>query len=43
VDDMFRFVTFSVNFAIFLAQFVLSMLSDKPSKFRYVEEDDVRK
>ena len=42
VDDVFRFVTFTVNFAVFLAQFVLSMLSDKPSKFHYVEEDDVR-
>ena len=40
---MFRFVTFTVNFAIFLVQFVLSMLSDKPSRFRFLEEDDVRK
>ena len=39
---VFYFVTFAINFAIFLIQFVLSAFSDKPSKYQFVEEDDVR-
>ena len=40
--DVFYFITFNVNFAVFLAQFVLSILSDKSSIYHYTEEDDVR-
>ena len=40
--DMFYFITFNVNFAVFLAQFILSVFSDKPSIYHYDEEDNVR-
>ena len=33
---MFRFVTFIINFAVFLVQFVLSTVSDKRSKYQFV-------
>ena len=40
--DVFYFITFNVNFAVFLAQFVLSVFAEKPSIYHYIEEDDVR-
>ena len=40
MEDVFRFVTFVINFAVILPQFVLSMLLDKPSGYRYVGVDD---
>ena len=39
---MFYFITFCINFAVILAQFILSIFSDKASIYRYIEEDDVR-
>ena len=39
---MFYFITFCINYAVILTQFILSMLSDKPSIYHYVNEDDVR-
>ena len=38
----FYFVTFAISFAIFLIQLILSTFSDKPSKYQFIEEDDVR-
>ena len=38
----FYFVTFCVNFAVFLVQFVLSVFPDKRSVYQYIDEDDVR-
>ena len=38
----FYFITFCINFAVILVQFILSILSDKPSIYQYHDEDDVR-
>ena len=40
--EEFYFITFCVNFAAFLVQFVLSILSEKPSIYHYVDENNVR-
>ena len=42
MTKLFYFVTFEINFAVFLVQFVLSLLSDRQSIYQYIEEDDVR-
>ena len=42
MDKLFYFVTFEINFAVFLVQFILSLFSDKRSIYQYIEEDDVR-
>ena len=42
VEDVFRFVTFIINFAVFLVQIVLSTVSDKRSKYQLIGEDSVR-
>ena len=42
MEDVFRFVTFVTNIAVVLLQFVLSVLSDKPSAGDYVRHNDVR-
>ena len=39
---LFYFVTFDINFAVFLVQFILSFFPDKHSVYQYIEEDDVR-
>ena len=42
MTDIFRFVTFVISLAVILLQFVLSVLSDKPSARHYIRQDDVR-
>ena len=42
MDKLFYFVTFDINFAVFLAQFILSVFPDKRSVYQYIEDDDVR-
>ena len=42
MKDIFRFVTFTISLAVILPQFVLSVLSDKPSARHYIRHDDVR-
>ena len=42
LEEKFYFVTFCINFAVFLAQFILTFFPDKRSIYQYIEEDDVR-
>ena len=42
VANLFYFITFEINFAVILVQFIFSLLSDKRSVYQYIEEDDVR-
>ena len=41
MDDKFHFITFVINYAVFLVQFVLSVFSEKRSKDQFIVEDDV--
>ena len=42
MTKLFYFVTFDINFAVFLVQFILNFFSDKRSVYQYIEDDDVR-
>ena len=42
MEDVLHFVTFVINVAVILLQFILSVLSDKPSAGDYIRHDDVR-
>ena len=42
MTHIFHFATFAINFVVFLIQLILSAFSDKPSKYQFIEEEDVR-